>query len=285
MRLSSLILLLSAAACGPQYLGKPAPLEGELSDDEVATAPQGDDDDDDDDDDDGHTDQGSSGDDDDDDDDTAIDPDLDSDGDGVTDVVELEWGGDPYDPDSDGDGWDDGEELDLGTNPLDSSSYPQEGTWGIDSCAGSITGQGNNVGQVADNFTLTDQNGDDLQLHDFCGRAVLLVASAMWCGPCQSEAVDLAQTYQQYADDGFIVITLLGEDSFGQTPDQGDLQEWANSFGIDHPVVADPGFSVGARFVSGSALYLPSTSLLGPGAVVLERDSPVSTNDILSALP
>lgn len=202
----------------------------------------------------------------------------------MTDVVELRWGGDPYDPDSDGDGWEDGEELDMGTNPLDASSYPIEGTWGVDSCAGSTQGTGNTVGQVAMDFTLTDQNGDDVTLHDFCGRAVLLVASAMWCGPCQSEASELAHTYDQYKDDGFIVITLLGENSFGQTPSKADLQDWANTFGIDHPVVADPGFSVGARFVSGS-LYLPSTTLLGEGAVVLERDSTVTNGDILNALP
>ncbi len=274
-------LTLLVVACGPSYVVKPGGFDdGDGT--EPATKPFGDDDDDDDDD----------VDDDDPVDETEteateepLDPTLDSDGDGVTDVVELQFGGDPYNPDSDGDGWEDGEEVDLGSNPLDSSSVPQLTTWGVDSCASSMVGQGNNVGQVATDFTLTDQNGDDLRLHDLCGRAVMLVASAMWCGPCQSEAIELAALYRQYEDDGFIVVTLLGEDSFGQVPNQADLQDWANSFGIDHPVVADPGFGVGARFVSGGSLYLPSTSLLGPGAVVLERDSYITTGDIQAALP
>jgi len=283
MRLHSLFVV-SVVACGPRYLDKPAPLDADFSEDGVEDG-----DDDDDDDTDVGEDRTDPGGDDDDDDATettdGVDPTLDSDGDGVRDVVELEWGGDPYDPDTDGDGWDDGEELDLGTNPLDGASYPQEGTWGVDGCSGSIQGQGNGVGQVATNFSLTDQNGDELELYDFCDRAVLLVASAMWCGPCQQEASGLASMYRQYEDDGFVVITLLGENSAGRTPTQADLQSWANSFGIDHPVVADPGFNVGARFVSGGQLYLPSTSLLGPGAVVLERDSYVTTNDVLGALP
>jgi peroxiredoxin len=148
-----------------------------------------------------------------------------------------------------------------------------------------VNSTGNGVGQVASDFELTDQHGETVRLHDFCGKAVLLVASAMWCGPCQSEASELASIYDQYADDGFIVITLLGENSAGQSPSRGDLQTWADAFGIDHPVVADPGFGVGARFVTGGSLYLPSTSLLGDGAVVIKRDSYISTNDITGALP
>ena len=47
---------------------------------------------------------------------------ADSDGDGLPDVVEEEFGTDPQDADSDGDGMDDGEERVAGTDPLDSTS-------------------------------------------------------------------------------------------------------------------------------------------------------------------
>jgi len=269
------LLPLALLACGPQYVDKPEALDGDITsvddgeDDDIDTD-QGDDDD------------SSSGDDDDDDD---IDPNLDSDNDGVPDAIELEYGSDPFEADTDGDGWDDGEEVDGNTNPMSGGDHPYEGGWPIDACRSDIHSTGNGVGQVATDFELTDQNGETVRLHDFCGKAVLLVASAMWCGPCQTEASELASVYNQYADDGFIVITLLGENTFGSTPSRSDLQTWADSFGIDHPVVADPGFGVGSRFVSGGSLYLPSTSLLSDGAVVIKRDSYVSTNDITGALP
>ena len=48
----------------------------------------------------------------------------DSDGDGLSDVVEVGLGTDPFDPDTDGDGADDGYELISGTDPLDALSFP-----------------------------------------------------------------------------------------------------------------------------------------------------------------
>jgi peroxiredoxin len=213
------------------------------------------------------------------------DQDVDSDGDGVFDRIEIAFGSDPNDPDTDGDGFDDGEEVDANTNPMSSSDHPYAGGWAIDACRNDLDVSGDRVGQVTANFALLDQHGETVRLHDFCGRAVMLVASAMWCGPCQSEAGHLAEVYRDYAEDGFIVITLLGEDSGGATPNEADLREWADAFGIEHPVVADPGFGVAARFVTGSSISLPSTSLLGEGAVVVARDSWISDGDIRAALP
>lgn len=275
----ALLPVIFTVACGPTFMEKPTSGEGSdgftnAGDDDDGVA---------------HTD--SKGDDDDstasDDDDATsdIDPSLDSDNDGVTDAIEIQYGSDPFDPDTDGDGYEDGEEVELNTNPMNGADHPYIGGWPIDACRNDVVSTGNGVGQVATDFELLDQNGEMLRLHDFCGQAVMLVASAMWCGPCQQEASYLAGVYRQYEDDGFLIITLLGEDSGGSTPNQADLQSWANSFGLDHPVVADPGFGVGSRFVTGGSLYLPSTSLLGEGAVVIKRDTTISTNDIVNALP
>lgn len=110
------------------------------------------------------------GDDDDDDDDDE--DDQDADGDGLDDDEERELGTDPDDDDSDGDGFEDGEEVDADTDPLDDDDHP------ID--CGDLEPTGNGVGDVAENFEWTDQNGDTVRLHDHCEDVVLLVSAAFW---------------------------------------------------------------------------------------------------------
>jgi len=82
-----------------------------------------------------------------------------------------------------------------------------------------------------------------------------------------------------------MVITLLGENMAGQTPSQGQLQEWAGSFNLNHPVVADDGMSVLFSYVEGNSVGLPSFSVLDEGAVVLVNDTRVSVNDVIAHLP
>ena len=209
----------------------------------------------------------------------------DSDGDGLSDGEEDDLGTDPYDDDTDNDGYEDGEEVDANTDPTDSSDHPYSAGWPIDPCRWSISGYGNSVGQITTNFSAPSQTGDTVRVHDFCEQTVLLVSSAMWCGPCQEEAGEIASWYDSYASQGLMVITLLGENEYGSTPSQADLQNWAYSFGIDHPVVADSGWAITSRYVTSSSIYLPTMHLLGPGAEVLAADTFLSESQVVSALP
>jgi hypothetical protein len=107
---------------------------------------------------------------------------LDLDGDGLLSDIEAQLGTDPNDPDSDGDEWSDGDEYDQNTDPLDDDSKPYRGGWQIDPCRDDISATGDTPGKVASNFSplLADQHGDEVSLHDFCNRVVLLIGSAFW---------------------------------------------------------------------------------------------------------
>jgi hypothetical protein len=106
---------------------------------------------------------------------------TDMDQDGLLSNEEEGIGTDPDNADSDGDGVDDGEELNKGTDPLDEGSVPYIGGWDIDSqCKDSLSAEGNEVGDVTDNFAAPDSNGQDVHLWDFCGRAVLITSGAFW---------------------------------------------------------------------------------------------------------
>jgi peroxiredoxin len=209
----------------------------------------------------------------------------DSDGDGLSDSEENAIGSDPYDPDSDNDGYDDGEEVDANTDPTDASDHPYDMGWPMDPCRNSISGYGNSVGQITTNFSAPTYTGETVRLHDFCDHTVLLVSSAMWCGPCQEEAGEIQGWYSAYASQGLMVITLLGENEYGSTPSTSDLTNWKNSFGIGHPVIADSGWGITSRYVTSSSIYLPTMHLIGPGAEVLATDTFLSESQIINALP
>ena len=104
----------------------------------------------------------------------------DDDDDGLTNSEEEKLGTDPNNEDSDGDGWNDGDEVNGNTDPLDKSDHPYTGGWAIGDCHDEVISTGNEVGQIADDFSLNDQFGDTIRLHSFCDRSVLLVAAAFW---------------------------------------------------------------------------------------------------------
>ena len=55
-----------------------------------------------------------------------------------------------------------------------------EGGWRIGACEDDIEATGNEVGEVAEDFALSDQYGEIVRLHSFCDRVVLLVGAAFW---------------------------------------------------------------------------------------------------------
>jgi peroxiredoxin len=216
---------------------------------------------------------------------TPFDPHSDADGDGLTFLEEREVGTDPGDPDSDGDGWDDAIEVDGNTDPTKRKDHPYQGGWAMGACRHDVAPTGNDVGDVAEDFELEDQFGENLHLHDFCDREVLLVSAAFWWSSCQAEAPNLEGWFKKFEDKGFIVITLLGQNLAGGTPTKQELGEWADTFGLTHPVVADPGWGVTGRFVDGTTINLPAMHQMAAGMEVLRRDTVVGEDQVRDALP
>lgn len=75
--------------------------------------------------------------------------------------------------------------------------------------------------------------------------------------------------YQEYKDRGFMLISLMGELEDGttdMTPD--DLTRWADTYGITHPVLADPEWGYGWTLDTDYSLAMPSSTLLAPGAII-----------------
>lgn len=91
--------------------------------------------------------------------------------------------------------------------------------------------------------------------------------------------------YEEYADLGFIPITLLSENDNEETPSTGQLMGWAETYGLSHPVLADPNGSTIQRFVGGGSYGLPYQVMLAPGAKVAAIDITATGSSIEEHLP
>ena len=104
----------------------------------------------------------------------------DTDGDGLADPWEDEAGLDPTDSDSDGDGWSDDEEVFGFADPLDETDHPYIGGWPRGPVPDELEGTGNEVGDIAANFHLMDQFGEQVNLWSFYGQVVVIENAAEW---------------------------------------------------------------------------------------------------------
>lgn len=215
----------------------------------------------------------------------TYDPAADPDGDGLTNQEEEDLGLDNRNPDTDGDGFTDGDEVKANTSPSDAEDYPYAGGWDIGACRDDVQPTGRNVGDIAADFALVDQFGEEVTLHSFCDRVVLVVS--MQTTPYQEmdDIVDdeYLPLWQDYERIGLMVISLLGpEDGVEPTPEAA--MAWAETQSLTHPVLSDVGWEVSHVFTGGPDPVAPSYSLFDRGVKIAQLDRALDVNYVLALL-
>lgn len=208
-------------------------------------------------------------------------------------------GGDEPDPnaDDDGDGFTNAEEEEAGTNPDYAYSRPYEGGYNVGFCdtppsptgpsgTASITQDGTTyewpslaMGDVPNNMTFMDQYGEMVDLYSFCGKHVMVLVSAGWCGPCRSLATEVQNIQDAWRDEGLQIIELITSDNGGNAPDLAFVQDWADEYSFDDvPVLAVPGPPTSydhPQFLFDADGYIPSVYHLNEKLEVVSPDQSV----------
>jgi len=119
--------------------------------------------------------------------------------------------------------------------PLQPRSVPQAPSTSSRSSAGITTSIGRtpNVGDPAPDFTLKTLDGEKVSLSDFKGQPVLINFWATWCPPCRFEMPAIEKAWQQYKDDGFVVLAVDVEEPISV------VQRFVENFGLTFPILLD----------------------------------------------
>ena len=123
------------------------------------------------------------------------------------------------------------------------------------------------------NFSLDDINGELFILEEHLGEGPVLIDFwATWCVPCLKELPHLQKLYDEYGDDGFLLITI--SEDLPKT--QNKVKPYIVSRKFTFPVLLDPNGEV-LKFFQGNSL--PYQVLIDKNGKIVETRQGYSPGD------
>jgi peroxiredoxin len=124
------------------------------------------------------------------------------------------------------------------------------------------------VGTQAPDFTLKDQNNQEIRLADFRGRkAVLLVFYPLaFTGTCQGELAGIQEHLHEYADEHVQVLTISVDSPYVH-------KVWAMREGWDFPMLAD--FWPHGAVAQAYGVFNAGAGFANRGTFLVDRDGVV----------
>jgi peroxiredoxin len=130
------------------------------------------------------------------------------------------------------------------------------------------------VGDNAPDFTLKDQNNQDVRLADFHGRkAVLLVFYPLaFTGTCQGELTEIRDNLPVYSNDAVQVLTVSVDSAYSH-------KVWSLQQGFEFPLLAD--FWPHGGVASAYEVFDDATGRANRGTFLIDRGGEIRFAEML----
>lgn len=124
---------------------------------------------------------------------------------------------------------------------------------------------------LAPDFTVEDQDGNQVALSDFRGKPVILNFWASWCGPCKSEMPDFDTAWKAHGDEiQFLMVNLT--DGVQETKEDADalMQQLGYSFPVYYDVRSEGAIAYGVMSIPVTYLIDAEGYLVAQGRGALD---------------
>ena len=118
-------------------------------------------------------------------------------------------------------------------------------------------------GFLAPDFELQTTTGDTVKLSDLHGQAVLVNLWATWCPPCRAEMPAIEKIYNEYKDDGLVVLAV----NMTYQDTKSNIAPFLEEYGLTFPILLDETGYVGTAYQLRS---LPSSFFIGRDGIIQE---------------
>lgn len=117
----------------------------------------------------------------------------------------------------------------------------------------------------APSFSLTNLNGETVNIEDFKGKKVLLNFWATWCPPCKKEMPDMENLYKEYKDKDFVV---LGINMTHTEKSEEVVSAFVKEYRLSFPILMDKNGEVSYQY---ELLSYPTTYFIDSDGVIRSK--------------
>ena len=143
--------------------------------------------------------------------------------------------------------------------------------------------EGDALAEPAPDFTIYDEEGNEVRLSSFFGKPVIVNFWATWCGPCRQELPHFEELSQEYGDEvQFLMINLLtGGDTLEKVKEFIADNEY--TFPVYYDTELNAAYTYGINAIPVTVAIAKDGSILGGYTGTLTKDVLMSMITALTA--